>query len=232
MHGDPLRQALILLALAAAAFAVFGLWPGLDLRVSGLFFDPVTGFSAYATGGWNLLRLAIWRLCEFVLAFSILACLASLAAPFPLLRATRRLWPFIATLFILGPGILADFTLKRLWGRARPADVTEFGGPLDFTPPHVIARQCTGNCSFVSGEVSGTVALSIALLLLLDRIRTQISPAAYRNAKVIILLLPLYVAFQRIAAGRHFLSDAIFAALLVLLCAVVLKSLILLPRRR
>jgi len=232
MANDPWRQVFALLALAAATFAVFGLWPGIDLWVSGLFFDPATGFQTFATGGWNRLRLALWRLSEFVLALSILAYLASLAAPFPLLRATRRLWPFIAALFILGPGLLADFTMKRVWGRARPADVTEFGGTLAFTPPNVIAHQCTSNCSFVSGEVAGTVALSIALLLLIDRLQRQISIPAYRTAKVIILLLPVYVAFQRIASGRHFLSDAIMAAVLVLLCAVVLKPLILQPRHR
>lgn len=230
MPSSPLQQTLCLSALAAAVFVVFGLWPGLDLWVSGLFYASATGFDGFAGGGWNALRLAVWRLSEIVLALSILAYLAQRMAPFPLLRATRRVSAFIAVLYLLGPGLLVDVILKPLWGRARPAQTTEFGGTLAFSPPHVLSRQCTGNCSFVTGEVAGAVALAVALFLLLDRLGRWISPVNRRIAQGVILLVPLFVGVQRIAAGRHFLSDVLLAAIFVLLCAVLVKTLVLQPR--
>lgn len=230
--NDTLKQAVTLLALAAAVFAVFGLWPGIDLWISGLFFSGEGGFDRFAGGGWNLLRLALWRLSEALLLVSVLAFLGGLVIPVRKLVDGRRLWLFIVALYLLGPGLLVDGVLKPFWGRARPATVAEFGGSLSFTPPHVPAHQCLSNCSFVAGEVAGAVALAASLVLLLDRPLRRISPTPRRMASGMILLIPLYIGFQRIAAGRHFLSDVLLAAILVLLCALVLKLLILRPQRR
>ena len=232
MRLSPPQQALTLSAMAAVVFVIFGAWPGLDLWVSGLFFASKTGFDGFASGSWNQLRLAIWRLSEVVLALSILAYLTQLLVPFPLLRATRHLTGFTALLYLLGPGLLVDVLLKPLWGRARPAQVTEFGGTLAFTPPHVLSHQCTSNCSFVAGEVAGAVALAVVLFLVVDRMKGRISLSHRRIAQGVILLVPLFVGVQRIAAGRHFLSDVLLSTIFVLLCAVLLKALILQPRSR
>jgi lipid A 4'-phosphatase len=218
--------------MAAVVFIVFGIWPGLDLWVSGLFFASKTGFDGFASGTWNELRLAIWRVSEIVLALSILAYLAQRIAPFPLLRATRHLSGFAAALYLLGPGLLVDVLLKPLWGRARPAQVTDFGGSLAFTPPHVLSLQCTRNCSFVAGEMAGAVALAVVLFLVVDRMKGRITLSQQRIAQALILLVPLFVGVQRIAAGRHFLSDVLLSTIFVLLCAVLLKVLILQRRSR
>jgi len=50
MPLSPRQQALSLTAMAAVVFAVFGIWPGLDLWVSGLFFASKTGFDGFASG--------------------------------------------------------------------------------------------------------------------------------------------------------------------------------------
>ena len=232
MPLSPRQQALTLTAMAAVVFFVFGIWPGLDLWVSGLFFASKTGFDGFASGTWNQLRLAIWRVSEIVLALSILAYLAQRIAPFPLLRATRHLSGFAAALYLLGPGLLVDVLLKPLWGRARPAQVTDFGGSLAFTPPHVLSHQCTSNCSFVAGEMAGAVALAVVLFLVVDRMKGRITLSQQRIAQGLILLVPLFVGVQRIAAGRHFLSDVLLSTIFVLLCAVLLKVLILQRRSR
>lgn len=232
MRLSPQQQVLTLSAMAAVVFVIFGAWPGLDLWVSGLFFASKTGFDGFASSGWNQLRLAIWRLSELVLALSILAYLTQLLVPFPLLRATRRLSGFAALLYLLGPGLLVDVLLKPFWGRARPAQVSEFGGTLAFSPPHVLSHQCTSNCSFVAGEMAGAVALAVVLFLVLDRMKGRISLSHRRIVQGLILLVPLFVGVQRIAAGRHFLSDVLLSTIFVLLCAVLLKTLILQPRPR
>lgn len=232
MPLSPRQQALTLTAMAAVVFIVFGIWPGLDLWVSGLFFASKTGFDGFASGIWNQLRLAVWRVSEIVLALSILAYLAQRIASFPLLRATRHLSGFTAALYLLGPGLLVDVLLKPLWGRARPAQVTDFGGSLAFTPPHVLSHQCTSNCSFVAGEMAGAVALAVVLFLVVDRMKGRITLSQQRIAQGLILLVPLFVGVQRIAAGRHFLSDVLLSTIFVLLCAVLLKVLILQRRSR
>ena len=232
MPLSPRQQTLTLTAMAAVVFIIFGIWPGLDLWVSGLFFASKTGFDGFASGTWNELRLAIWRVSEIVLALSILAYLAQRIAPFPLLRATRHLSGFAAALYLLGPGLLVDVLLKPLWGRARPAQVTDFGGSLAFTPPHVLSHQCTSNCSFVAGEMAGAVALAVVLFLVVDRMKGRITLSQQRIAQGLILLVPLFVGVQRIAAGRHFLSDVLLSTIFVLLCAVLLKVLILQRRSR
>ena len=232
MPLSPRQQTLTLTAMAAVVFFVFGIWPGLDLWVSGLFFASKTGFDGFASGTWNELRLALWRVSEIVLALSILAYLAQRIAPFPLLRATRHLSGFAAALYLLGPGLLVDVLLKPLWGRARPAQVTDFGGSLAFTPPHVLSHQCTSNCSFVAGEMAGAVALAVVLFLVVDRMKGRITLSQQRIAQALILLVPLFVGVQRIAAGRHFLSDVLLSTIFVLLCAVLLKVLILQRRSR
>ena len=232
MSLSPRQQALTLTAMAAVVFIVFGIWPGLDLWVSGLFFASKTGFDGFASGIWNQLRLAVWRVSEIVLALSVLAYLAQRIAPFPLLRATRHLSGFTAALYLLGPGLLVDVLLKPLWGRARPAQVTDFGGSLAFTPPHVLSHQCTSNCSFVAGEMAGAVALAVVFFMVVDRMKGRITLSQQRIAQGLILLVPLFVGVQRIAAGRHFLSDVILSTIFVLLCAVLLKVLILQRRSR
>ncbi|QLQ19882.1 MAG: phosphatase PAP2 family protein [Exiguobacterium profundum] len=69
---------------------------------------------------------------------------------------------FVLAVYALGTGVLVHGLLKAYWGRARPAQVTEFGGIAAFTPPWLISQECTRNCSFVSGEVSGAVAFRSA----------------------------------------------------------------------
>jgi lipid A 4'-phosphatase len=135
-----------------------------------------------------------------------------------------RVWVYVLGLYAIGPGILVDLVLKPVWGRARPANVLEFGGTLAFTPPTQISDQCARNCSFVSGEVSGAVALAVCVMLILAHFRDRMGQTTYRIVAATVLMVPVFSAWQRIAAGRHFLSDAIFAALFTLLVAVALHA--------
>ena len=219
-----LRQTLALVAAIAASFAVFALWPGLDLWVTGRFHDPLQRFSA-ADAGWpNMGRMAVWRASQALLLVSFVALAYGLLRRQDALGVPARVWGYVLGLYLIGPGLLVDVVLKPVWGRARPANVLEFGGTLDFTPPTQIADQCARNCSFVSGEVAGAVALAISLLLILAHLRDRLGRWTYRIARAIVLFLPIFIAWQRIAAGRHFLSDAVFATLFTLLVAVVLYA--------
>lgn len=223
MRGKDRFRIVVLLAAMALSLMVFILWPALDPWVTGLFRDPASGFS-YADKGWpNELRLVVWRLSEALIALAVTAFIAGQIVGGNVLGVGQRIWAYIVLLYLLGPSLLVDGIVKRLWGRARPADTLEFGGSLRFTPPYEWSDQCVKNCSFVSGEVSGAVALAISLLLLLEVLGKSLAAGARACLQVAILSLPVLIALQRIAAGRHFLSDAIFAALFTAMVAVLLR---------
>lgn len=231
MRGKDRFRIIVLLAAMALSLMVFILWPGLDPWVTGLFRNPTSGFS-YADKGWpNELRLVVWRLSEALIALAVTAFIAGQIIGGSVLGVGQRVWAYIVLLYLLGPSLLVDGIVKRLWGRARPADTLEFGGSLRFTPPYEWSDQCVKNCSFVSGEVSGAVALAISLLLLLEVLGKSLAVGTRACLQLAILLLPVLIALQRIAAGRHFLSDAIFAALFTAMVAVLLR-IWLLPRPR
>ena len=58
---------------------------------------------------------------------------------------------------MLGPGLLVNLTLKNHWGRPRPIEVAQFGGDKQFVAWWDPRGTCDGNCSFVSGDVSGAI---------------------------------------------------------------------------
>lgn len=214
------------LIVAALAMLPFVVWPGLDLAVSGLFHHKDWMGSPVS----EALRFALWRLSGLVLFAAFVLWLVALVKKRDILRAPARFWGMIVLLYALGPGLLVDTILKRHWGRARPADVTEFGGSLTFTPPWWPSDQCLSNCSFVSGEVAGSTATAIAILLILGLWRDRLSPLAVRSVAAVAVLLPVISAVQRMTSGRHFLSDTLFAALFTLLIASLLH-LVLIRRK-
>ena len=224
MMSTSLRQTLALVAAITASFAVFALWPGLDLLVTGLFRDPVARFSGADSGWPNVARLGVWRVSQAVLFVALVALVYRILRRRDAFEVPARVWVYVVGLYAIGPGLLVDQILKPVWGRARPANVVEFGGPLAFTPPTQFSEECARNCSFVSGEVSGAVALAVCLVVILTRFRDQMGVITYRFATSTVLVIPLFIAWQRIAAGRHFLSDAIFAVLFTLLVAVLLHA--------
>ena len=223
MRADMLRLCLALIFAAACAFVVFARWPGIDLWVTGLFFDPALAFARADTGLPNQLRLILWHLSEALLCAAAVAIIVGLSTGQDVLAVPRRVWAYVVLLYALAPGVLVDAVVKPLWGRARPADVIQFGGNLHFTPPQVIAHECMRNCSFVAGEMAGAVTLAVALAVILPIWLPRPSRGG-RLALMVIVGIPILAGLQRIAAGRHFLSDVIFATIFVLLVAATLHA--------
>ncbi len=227
--ADPFRLSALLIASIIATFAVFALWPGLDLAVSGFFYRPGAGFPASGVALVEYLRLAFWRLSITLALVSAVFLLLATATGRAPLNVPGRVWGFILAVYTLATGLVVNSLLKAHWGRARPAQVTEFGGTARFTPPHQITQECASNCSFVSGEMSGAVAFGVGLLAILTALDWRLPPKWQRRGRIIALAIPLVTGLQRIASGRHFLSDVLLSALVTLLIAVVLSP--LLPRR-
>jgi lipid A 4'-phosphatase len=228
--ADPLDAALRLWGLALAAFGLFALWPGIDLAVSGLFHVSGRGFPVADLIWADRLRRAIWGASILLVLGAVPALALAALRRAPVLRLDARDWGFILMLYLLGPGLLVETLLKGHWGRARPADVMQFGGTQSFSAPHEITDQCLRNCSFTAGEVAGAVALAISLALVVARWQGRMGARARRIARAAILAVPVIAGVQRVAAGRHFLSDAVLSALVVGLVAVVLAGALQLRR--
>ena len=108
--------------------------------------------------------------------------------------------------FGAGTGIIVNLILKNNWGRPRPYQTSDAGGPFSFVPAGTISDQCSHNCSFVSGDVAAAAWMFFIVPFL---------PIRYRNpGYAFVGLFTVGMAFARIAMGRHYLSDVILGALI------------------
>ncbi len=216
-----------MMAIVLAVFMAFAVLPPIDLWISGVFYDPAAGFWISGRMLPQIARRTIWAASIGMVILSVSAVVRRALLRQYTFGLPTRIWGYILALYVLAPGILVDGLLKRFWGRARPASITQFGGAAEFSLPHEITQNCLRNCSFVAGEVAGAMVLSIALLVILLHVPRK-APLD-RRWVVVILAIPLVSAFQRVAAGRHFASDVIMSVLLVGICArmlwIVLKPL-------
>lgn len=227
MRGiDHIRAARLLLVATLVTICVFALWPELDLEVSALFHAPGAGFPMSGDPLVEGLRDFIWNLSIGAVLLSAGALvLAAVRRPLPGFGA--RAAGFVFLLYLLGPILMVNAGLKQHWGRARPADIAEFGGTASFTPPWLPADQCISNCSFVSGEGSAATALALSFLVLAPAVRRLVPGWGFRLYAAAGVIFPAIGLVLRVTTGRHFLSDTVFAVLLVLALALVLHRLLL-----
>lgn len=215
-----MRSVAALALVVMVASWLFVTYPALDIATSRLFYDGSS--FPIATNPWvEGLRTALIYAEDGGFVVVLIACFASLKRP--IVNLQTRDWAFQALVFLLGPGLMVNGLLKRLWGRARPFITQDFGGHAQFSRAWDFADQCTRNCSFVSGEAAGATALAISICAMLRANRGWLSPLAYQLGLGVALLLPLVTAWQRMAAGRHYLSDVVLGCLLVCLLAAVLR---------
>jgi lipid A 4'-phosphatase len=201
------RLALALLAVTAACIVVFSLFPDLDLWVArallgsdGLFL----GQNSYLLN-WLHEKAVPWMV-KLCLAFFVLTLLAWLfGRSIAGISAKEAL--FVIAVFAIGPGLLANTLAKDHSGRPRPTDARPFGGPFAYAAPFAFDGACPNNCSFVSGDAAaGFGFLAPAALL---------PPGWRRRGIVAALALGGAIGLMRMLQGGHFLSDVIFAGLLV-----------------
>lgn len=218
---DGRRLRALCLWLIAATFAVFALFPGIDPAVSALFWNGHR-FPVNTDPVIEALRDGLWNLCLLVFGLSVAAFLRAAIRGRDVLSLPIQLWAFFVALFVAGPGVLVNLGLKAHWGRARPFQTELFGGTARFTPPWDWTDQCASNCSFVSGEVSGATALAIVMGLAVWHLRARLPRPVFLVTLATAPVLPVLSALQRVAAGRHFLSDAVLAMLFTALVAILL----------
>ena len=184
------------------------LLPVIDLWASSLFYRPGEGFFL---ADWPPFRFTHEHLAIAVWAFAIAVTVAGSASFFrgrSVLGLNPRAAIFLLLSLALGPGLTVNTIFKDHWGRARPAQIAQFGGDKKFTPAFVPSDQCERNCSFPAGDPAmGFYLVSAALL--------AGSASVRRTGVIAAVALGAALGVVRLAQGGHFLSDVIASGFLV-----------------
>src|SRR5580700_3900017 len=200
----------IALGLALVVGLLFGIFPELDLKLAGLFYDATThSFPLKLNTLAAIVRDGAMWIAWALAAPAIIALVVKLLRPDrPLLVAGRAIIFLLATL-TLSAGVLTNLTFKSYWGRPRPVVVTQFGGDLPFLPWWDPRGGCERNCSFFSGE-GATAFWTYAPAALTP---PPWRPLAYAAAT----LFGVTTSVLRMAFGGHFLTDVAAAGLVTFL---------------
>lgn len=201
-------------AVGLATAFVFISFPGLDLTASWIFFLGERQFWFDAVEIGPIVRFAFQLLFAAFCVGVLVGLYTCIRTARPQIGLTFPKWMFLFACLIVAPGLVANTLLKDNWGRARPHQVEQFGGPKTFTPPIVMSNQCERNCSFVSGEAASIFAVFFALAL--------VFPALSQNLIFYGVLAGMSAGLVRILQGGHFLSDVLFSGVIMALtiCAL------------
>lgn len=202
------------IALSIAITLALAFFHEVDVNFSSLFYRPSQGF-LYKTD--YAVRL-FYNAVIFLTWITLVLCGISLILNYAKYRNVKKIgrsWVmYLIVCMICGPGLVINYALKNNSGRARPSQITTFGGTKDFTPTLLFSDQCDMNCSLPSGHASAGYYYSSLAYVLSDKFG--------RNKKYFSFIYCYGLSFgtlvgmSRIMAGGHFLSDV------TLSCAIVL----------
>ena len=132
------------------------------------------------------------------------------------LNSLRRDGLFLALLLLIGPGLIVNGGFKSWWGRPRPVLCEDFGGKMMFKQVGEWAKPFP-NSSFPSGHAS------IAFFLMGPAFLFKSNQERRRRSWLIAgIVFGFAMGFTRVLQGGHFLSDIVWAGLIVYLVGVAL----------
>jgi len=204
-------------AVGALSFAIFGVMPGIDLAAAHLFYAGNGQFVGNQLTAFWMLRLAFNVAFYVTCALTLVGLFITARRAVSWLGVDKRKWLFLAACLLTGPLVVANLGFKDHWGRARPREVVEFAGTKAFAAPFPPSNQCQYNCSFVSGEASSIFIVLFAAAMLFKSLS--------RNFVASAIVLGGLAGLTRMAQGGHFLSDVIFAGVLMAITAGCLQLL-------
>lgn len=199
----------LLFGLVASVFIVIS---GLDMELATRAWEAGNGtwlgkthpatMALYHYGTWPALALAISGLTLAVVGW------------FQGHRRAAMIGLFFALSLVIGPGLVVNAVFKDHFGRPRPIQVTEFGGPLKTLPLGQPGIAGKGK-SFPSGHASMGFFLGLPAFLFLRRHRGWCV-----GFFVFGVVAGGLMGVARILQGAHWLSDILWSGLFVHLTAV------------
>jgi lipid A 4'-phosphatase len=194
------RLATVIAGVHVIGAVVFAAFPQADLAVSGWFADGARGFLLPRHPVLDVMLVAVDVISWTFLVGATLGWIGYRwrnAKP-----ARRRALLTLLLALVIGPGLIVNVALKDTWGRARPRDVAEFGGPRVFTPALQPTDQCRKNCSFSSGHAAMGYFPIVASVVDPRRARLWLAVGTAGG---------LGVGGARMLVGAHFASDVMFS---------------------
>jgi membrane-associated phospholipid phosphatase len=122
---------------------------------------------------------------------------------------------FILLCVAVGPGLIVNVALKDHWGRPRPRQIIEFGGKFTYVQP-LVPAEARGK-SFPCGHCSVGYLYAVGWWVWRRR-----HPRRALISLIAGLTLGTLLGLGRMATGAHFLSDAVWSALISLSIAHIL----------
>ncbi len=219
---------LLLAAAGAGALAALLLFPRADLAVAGWFYLPGAGFPLAEHPFFIALHYAAtYGARALGAALVIVAAMAALRRG-PVLGLAAKAWLFLFLGLLIAPGLVGNVLLKDHWGRARPREVTEFGGPKTFSPPLAPQKDARRNGSFVAGDAAFGFYLASFAYVMPPPSPSRDKRRRRRYSSTIVfragLLAGVLFGLARIVMGAHFFSDVVFAAITMLITAAALHA--------
>ncbi|NCC03911.1 MAG: phosphatase PAP2 family protein [Proteobacteria bacterium] len=219
-----MKVKLVILSVFVSAFCfLLFVYPEIDLQVSSIFAkrDGQGAYAGFFLDGHPLFSglkiLAFWGSRLLAVLF-IGGWIVSLFYSRDVAGLSPRAWAFLFLCLVIGPGLVANVVLKDHWGRARPREVTYFGGTAEFTPAPLISKECERNCSFVSGDAAFGFFLPCFAYL--------VPPTRRRKAFWGLMGCGAVFASARLVMGAHFLSDIFYALVLVTILNAVIHTML------
>lgn len=193
------REVMWMLGLSVFLSLFFYVFPELDLWVAEQFYEPGRGFFSPENWWLAIPYYGMPRLSQ--LTALVLSC--GWLGSFVIRRwqAARRNFGFLLAAALIGPHLIVGVGLKDQVGRARPANIEQFGGQQTFTPAFVLSDQCQRNCSFVSAHVASAAFLMAFGWFASPKTRHRFLWAGAGFAAVL--------GLARMVQGGHFLSDIV-----------------------
>ena len=118
---------------------------------------------------------------------------------------------------ILGSSVLINGILKPYWGRPRPVQIEQFGGPWEYREFYEPGTPAKGQ-SFPSGHVS-----IVTIFLVAAFVRNENKKLAVAGVTVGVFLT-VSMAVCRIAQGGHFVTDTIWSLCIMMLVAMAIQK--------
>jgi len=129
---------------------------------------------------------------------------------------------YVLLVLAVGCGGITNLLLKERWDRPRPRDTVGFGGVQTYQGPWAMGEMPGRGKSFPCGHAT-VPAIGFALWLLWRRRRPALARWSLAGGAVLVA----WVSAARLLAQAHWLSDVLWAVVLMIVVAVALRRLVL-----
>ncbi len=226
----------ILSAITILALVIFALFPEIDLKVTHFFFfDGQFPLRGNVSPLHNVGSLALDYTVRICCILSALICLGAIVFQYTrkfipavlqnlgdklrsYIKFTNKQLKYLFLVIVITPGIIVHWVMKPIWERARPVNVTEFGGEKTYTTFYHLHAHMDGN-SFPSGHA----AMAFALVAL----GYMVAPEKRKKVLFITICYAILASACRVWQGSHFISDVTFSGLLTLWTIIIMDRLYL-----